>query len=146
VRAVGVRSVALSDDVFTDHFPGNPVLPGVYLVEGLAQTAGLLLWESSHHAKIAVMVSIDRARFTSFARPGDSVRLEVDIDSYDEKIARIRGVAAVDERQVAAVALTFSLQEPETVIAPIFLPYFAQAADFWLGRYPVGNDKTAKHD
>lgn len=146
VRAVGVRSVALSDDVFTEHFPGNPVLPGVYLVEGLAQTAGLLLWESSHHTRIAVMVSIDRARFTSFARPGDSVRLAVEIDSYDEKVARVRGVATVDERQVAAAALTFSLQEPESVIPPIFLPYFAQAADVWLGRYPVSSDKTAKHD
>ena len=146
VRAVGVRSVALSDDVFTEHFPGNPVLPGVYVVEGLAQTAGLLLWESSQHTRIAVMVSIDRARFTSFARPGDSVRLAVDIDSYDEKVARVRGVATVDERQVAAAALTFSMQEPESVIPPIFLPYFAQAADVWLGRYPGSADKSATHD
>jgi 3-hydroxyacyl-[acyl-carrier-protein] dehydratase len=146
VRAVGVRSVALSDDVFTEHFPGNPVLPGVYLVEGLAQTAGLLLWESSQHARIAVMVSIDRARFTSFARPGDSVRLAVDIDSYDEKVARVRGVATVDERQVAAAALTFSMQEPESVVPPMFLPYFAQAADVWLGRYAGSADKSATHE
>lgn len=138
--------MALSDDAFTDHFPGNPVLPGVYLVEGLAQTAGVLLWESSQHTRIAVMVSIDRARFTAFARPGDSVRLEVEIDSYTEKVARVRGVASVDERQVAAVALTFSLQEPESVVAPLFLPYFAHAADVWLGRYPANTDKIPTHE
>jgi 3-hydroxymyristoyl/3-hydroxydecanoyl-(acyl carrier protein) dehydratase len=112
----------------------------------LAQTAGLLLWESSQHTRIAVMVSIDRARFTSFARPGDSVRLAVDIDSFDEKVARVRGVATVDERQVAAAALTFSMQEPESVVPPIFLPYFEQAANIWLGRYPGRADKSAKHD
>ena len=146
VRAIGVRTVALSDDVFTEHFPGNPVLPGVHIVEGLAQAAGLLLWESSQHSRIAVMVSIDRARFTSFARPGDSVRLAVDIDSYDEKVARVRGVATVDERQVAAAALTFSMQEPESVIPLIYLPYWAHAADVWLGRYPANTEKSATND
>ncbi len=101
VRAVGLRAVALSDDVFTEHFPGNPVLPGVYVLEGLAQTAGVLLWESAGRARLAVLVSVDRARFTSFARPGEVVRLAVDIDSQDERAARVRGVASVGERQIA---------------------------------------------
>ena len=140
VRAVGLRAVALSDDVFTEHFPGNPVLPGVYLLEGLAQTAGVLLWETSGRARIAVMVSIERARFTSFARPSDVVRLSVEIDSYDERAARVRGVATVGEQQVAAAALTFSMQEPSRVIPPLFQPFWEQAADVWLGRYPGAAD------
>jgi 3-hydroxyacyl-[acyl-carrier-protein] dehydratase len=140
VRAVGVRAVALSDDAFTEHFPGNPVLPGVYLLEGLAQTAGLLLWETTARARIAVMVSVDRARFTAFARPGDVVTLSVEIDSHDERAARVRGVAAVGERQVAAAALTFSMQEPARVIPPLFQPFWEHAADVWLGRYPGSGD------
>ena len=136
VRAVGVRTVALSDDVFGEHFPGNPVLPGVYLIEGLAQTAGLLLWESCDHTRIAVMVSVDRARFTSFARPGDTVRLAVDLESYDDRAARVRGVATVGERQIAVAALTFSMQEPDSVVAPVFRPFWEHAVDVWLGRYP----------
>ena len=134
--ATGVRSVALSDDVFTEHFPGNPVLPGVYLLEGLAQTAGLLLWESCDHTHIAVMVSIDRAKFPSFARPGETVTLAVEIDSVDERAARVRGVASVGDRQVAMAGITFSMQETETVVPPLYRGYWEHAADVWLGRYP----------
>ncbi len=140
VRAVGVRAVSLSDDVFTDHFPGNPVLPGVYLLEGLAQTAGVLLWETSAHSRIAVMVSVDRARFPAFARPGDLVQLDVRIDSYDVKAARVRGVASVGDRQVAAAALTFSLQEATRVIPSLFLPFWESTANLWLGRGALAED------
>jgi len=134
VRAVGVRAVALGDDVFTDHFPGNPVLPGVYLVEGLAQTAGVLLWETSKHSRIAIMVSVDRARFVAFARPGDLVRFAVEIVSYDDDAARVRGTASVGERDVVVAGLTFSLQEPTRVIPPLFQPFWEHTADIWLGR------------
>jgi len=136
VGALGVRAVALSDDAFTEHFPGNPVLPGVFLLEGMAQTAGMLLWESSDRSRIAVMTSIERARFPSFARPGDTVHFAMQIDSYDDTAARVRGVASVVDRQVAMAAFTFSMQPSEAVIAPLYLPYWHQMADVWLGRYP----------
>ena len=140
VQAVGVRAVALGDDVFTDHFPGNPILPGVYLIEGLAQTAGVLLWETSKHTRIAVMVSVDRARFIAFARPGDLVRLAVEIVSYDDGAARVRGTASVGDRDVVVAGLTFSLQEPTKVIPPLFQPFWEHMADVWLGRAsPEGN-------
>jgi 3-hydroxyacyl-[acyl-carrier-protein] dehydratase len=141
VRATGVRAVSLSDDVFTEHFPGNPVLPGVYLLEGLAQTAGVLLWESSRHARIAVMVSVDRARFPAFARPGDSVQFEVEIESLEEQVARVRAAATVGERQVAAAALTFSMQHVDRVIPPAYRMYWEQVVAIWLGRYP-GEDAS----
>jgi 3-hydroxyacyl-[acyl-carrier-protein] dehydratase len=141
VRATGVRSVALSDDVFTEHFPGNPVLPGVYLLEGLAQTAGVLLWESSRHARIAVMVSVDRARFPAFARPGDSVGFEVEIETLEEQVARVRAVATVGDRQVAAAALTFSMQHADRVIPPAYRVYWEQVVAIWLGKYP-GEDPS----
>ena len=140
VRAVGVRSVSLADDVFTDHFPGNPVLPGVYVLEGLAQTAGLLLWETSARTRIALMNSVDRAKFTAFARPGDVVQLAVEVESLEEGVARVRGSATVGERQVAAARLTFTLVPPERLISPLFQPFWERAAEVWLGDYPEVRD------
>lgn len=140
-----MRSIALSDDAFTEHFPGNPVLPGVYLLEGLAQTAGILLWESCDRSRIAVMVSIERARFLSFARPGESVNLAVEIDSYDDRAARVRGVASVENRQVATAGITFSMQHPDSVIASIYRPYWEHGMEVWLGRYPGTTGSDAPH-
>jgi 3-hydroxyacyl-[acyl-carrier-protein] dehydratase len=141
VRAVGLRSVALSDDVFNEHFPGNPVLPGVYVLEGLAQTAGVLLWETTDRARIALMTSVDRARFAGFARPGEVLHLAVEIESLDEDAARVRGVATVGDRAVTTARFTFSLQHPDRLIPPLLQPFWHQAADVWLGRYPETGDE-----
>lgn len=137
VRAVGLKAVALSEDSFTDHFPGNPVLPGVHLIEGLAQTAGVLLHRTTNGERLAVMVSVDRARFLSFARPGDLLRLEVEIESLDETAARVKGTARAGERPVAAAHLTFRLVEPDTLIPNACRPFWEQAMATWRGEYPV---------
>lgn len=136
VRATGVRSVALSDDVFAEHFPGNPVLPGVYLLEGMAQTAGVLLWESSRHARLAVMERVDHAQFTAFVRPGDSVRYDIEIEMFEERVARARGTATVGDREVATATLTFSMQYVDRVIPPPYRTHWEQVVAIWLGHYP----------
>lgn len=130
-RAVGVRSVALSDDVFADHFPGNPVLPGIYVVEGLAQTAGILLWETTDRQHIAVMTTVDRARFSSFARPGDLVQLAVEVEALEQSGAIVRGEATVGSRRIATARLTFSLQDPEQVIPAPFQPFWHHMISVW---------------
>lgn len=140
-RAVGVKSVSLSEDVFVDHFPGNPVLPGVFLLEGLAQTAGVLLARTYHSERIAVMVSIERARFRSFARPGDSVRMEVEVEGSDEDVARVLGTASVVDRQVAAARFTFKLVEPGRVIPPAYRALWEQTQSTWCGEYLDIDDK-----
>ena len=94
-RAVGLKTVALNDDAFHEHFPGNPVLPGIYILEGMAQTGGVLLTRTLEDRYVALMVSIDRARFSSFARPGDVVRMAVEIESLHEPNARVLGTAPV---------------------------------------------------
>jgi 3-hydroxymyristoyl/3-hydroxydecanoyl-(acyl carrier protein) dehydratase len=96
----------------------------------------VLLWESSQRTRIAVMVSVDRARFTSFARPGDSLRLAVEIDSLEQEVARVRGTAMVGDRQVTVAAFTFSMQETARVIPPLYQPYWDQVVGTWLGEYP----------
>ncbi len=135
VRAVGVKSVALSEDVFNDHFPGNPILPGIYLLEGLAQTGGLLLERTTKGERIALMVSIERARFTAFARPGDRVQLEVEIESLDEAAARVRGSAKVSDRPICSARFTFRLVEPDRLIPPAYQPFWKQTLSVWRGDY-----------
>jgi 3-hydroxyacyl-[acyl-carrier-protein] dehydratase len=140
VRATGVKAVALTEDEFEAHFPGNPVLPGIYLLEGLAQTAGVLLHETTSGKRLALMVSVDRARFLAFARPGDQVALTVEVEALDDDLARVRGAAAVGERAIASARLTFRLVDPTALIPSGFRPFWQHAMDTWLGRYPeLGN-------
>lgn len=140
VRAVGFKSVSLSEDVLHDHFPGNPVFPGVLLLEGLAQTAGVLLADTSGGTKVAILVSIDRAKFSSFARPGEMVRFEVVIESANATSARVRCDATVLARPVAAARFTFRLFATDEVIPSEYRDYWNRVRAVWRGEYPTAGD------
>ncbi len=136
VRATGVKGVALAEPEFDAHFPGNPVLPGIYLIEGLAQTAGVLIERSVEGRRLALLVSVDRARFLAFARPGDQVRLEAELESLDDGMARARVTALVEGRTVASARLVFKLVEPGQLIPEVYQPFWRQMIETWLGHYP----------
>lgn len=136
VRATGLKAVALAEQHFDAHFPGNPVLPGVCLLEGLAQTAGVLIHQSIGGRLLAVLASIERARFPSFARPGDQVRLEAELEALDGEVARARGTAAVEGRTLASARFTFTLVPPDRLIPEVYQPFWRQMIETWLGRYP----------
>ena len=141
VRAIGLKMVALSDDVFESHFPGNPILPGVHIIEGLAQTAGVLLTESTKRERFALMASIDRARFAHFARPGDAVRFLVEIESLEEASARVRVEATVGDRAIASARITFRLLPVSKFIPEAFRPHWEQGLANWRGEYPTFDDE-----
>lgn len=134
--ARGVKCVSLSDDVFNDHFPGNPVLPGIYLLEGMAQTAGLLLERTTGGRRLALLVSMDRARFPGFARPGDSVQFDVTVESLHEEACRVRASAKVGDRTVGSAHLSFTLLPSERLIPPVYAPHWQAALATWRGEYP----------
>ena len=136
VRATGIKAVALAEDEFDSHFPGNPVLPGIYLLEGLAQTAGVLIHQSIEGRLLAVLASIERARFLSFARPGDQIRLEAELETLEGTVARALGTAKVGDRTVASARFTFTLVPPDRLIPVIYQPFWQQMIETWLGRYP----------
>src|SRR5262245_66309781 len=78
--ARGIKCVSLADDIFVDHFPGHPVMPGALILEALAQLAGVLLEatmrQRDRHDLHALLTMIDRAKFRHLVRPGDRLALE----------------------------------------------------------------------
>lgn len=138
--ARALKCVSLRDEALGEHFPGNPVLPGTFLLEALAQTAGVLLWKCTGEQYLAVMTSVDRARFLSFAHPGDSLQLDVEIEERTDSMARIRGRASRNGADVAVARMTFRLVEPGALVAAHFMPAYRQMIATWLGEYPTVNN------
>jgi 3-hydroxyacyl-[acyl-carrier-protein] dehydratase len=109
-RAVGVKCVSLSDDVFVDHFPGHPIFPGALIVEGLAQLAGVLLEETVKGAgeRHALLTIIERAKFRRMVKPGDRLEYEATVRAVREEGGQARAVARVDGEVAAEAELTFA--------------------------------------
>jgi 3-hydroxyacyl-[acyl-carrier-protein] dehydratase len=109
--ASGLKCVTLSDEILHDHFPDYPILPGVLIVEALAQLAGFVLEiESDRPKERAILAQIERAKFHAPVGPGDQLRLEVRVEQRLEAAARVQGEARLGERVVARAELTFMLK------------------------------------
>jgi len=107
-EAVATKNVALSEDFFDDHFPLKPILPGVLIIEGLAQLAGLLLEESVRHAEgrrvKALLSLVERAKFRRPVHPGDRLRYHATIASVNEMGGRCDVTAKLEDETESVVA------------------------------------------
>lgn len=113
--AEAIKNVALSEDFFDDHFPRHPVLPGVLIIEGMAQLAGLLV-EACQEARTgrrakAVLTILERTKFRHMVRPGDSLRYQAEVASLQDAGGKARVRALRDGRLVASTEMVFALQE-----------------------------------
>ncbi len=110
-----VKNVSLSEDFFADHFPRNPIMPGVLLIEGMAQLSGLVLEEGVRQdggRKVKAFMSIvEKAKFRRPVRPGDSIEYTAEVLSQNDVGGRVMVRAAVDGVQVAECRLVFVFQE-----------------------------------
>ncbi len=106
---VAVKNVSVNEPFFSGHFPGDPVMPGVLVIEGLAQAGGLLLIHdrADRDSKLLLFTAIERARFRRPVVPGDQLRYEVRVLRLRERHSKLEGRALVDG-EVAAEAVISS--------------------------------------
>ncbi|BAB07454.1 3-hydroxyacyl-ACP dehydratase FabZ [Halalkalibacterium halodurans] len=110
-RAVGIKNVTVNEDFFNGHFPDYPVMPGVLIVEALAQVgACAILNVEENKGKLAFFAGIDNCRFKEQVKPGDQLRLEVEIVRMKGPVGKGRGVASVNGKTVAETDLMFAIK------------------------------------
>lgn len=113
-RAVGIKNVTANEHFFEGHFPGNPIMPGVLIVEALAQTAGILTNVSAEKKyKGVYFMSIEKAKFRKPVVPGDQLRLEVELVRQRSTVLRFSGLAKVDDKVVAEAEFTAMITDVE---------------------------------
>ena len=109
-KAVGIKNVTMNEQFFTGHFPGRPVMPGVLIVEAMAQTAGVLLLNKKENiGKYAYFMSLDNVKFRKTVVPGDQLRLEVEVVKLRSKTGQVHTKALVDGSVVSEADLMFAL-------------------------------------
>jgi len=106
-RVVGLKNVTINEPFFQGHFPGHPIMPGVLIIEAMAQAGGVLLLTSvdDPRGKLVYFSGIDGARFRRPALPGDVLTLECEMIKHRGPIAKMRGVARVGDELVAEAEL-----------------------------------------
>jgi 3-hydroxyacyl-[acyl-carrier-protein] dehydratase len=110
-RVVGIKNVTLNEPYFAGHFPGAPVMPGVLIVEAMAQTAGVLMLASipDRESKLVFFTGIDGAKFRKPVVPGDQLRMELTVLRLRPRYIKLRGEAYVDGQLVAEAEISSSL-------------------------------------
>jgi 3-hydroxyacyl-[acyl-carrier-protein] dehydratase len=120
-RIVGIKNVTATEPFFSGHFPDFPVMPGVLIVEAMAQTAGVLVLKSipDRESKLVLLVSIERAKFRRPVVPGDQLRLEMVVLKRKHTVAKMAGRATVEGVLVAEAEVMCKLADKgETLPAP----------------------------
>ena len=111
VRAVGRKNVTFNEPYFAGHFPGNPVMPGVLIMEALAQTGAVaILSLPEHRGKTAYFAGIDKAKFKQMVRPGDTLELETTIIRSEGPVGVGEAIATVNGKLAAKAELTFAVK------------------------------------
>jgi 3-hydroxyacyl-[acyl-carrier-protein] dehydratase len=111
-RASAVKNVTLAEDCLHDRLPGYPVFPPTLMIEGMAQTAGILTGEARGFSENVILAKIRIAQFSDYARPGDQLRYDAVLDSIDERAAITSGTVYKNGTQIGRVDLIFSHIRP----------------------------------
>ena len=110
---IGIKNVTSNEPQFTGHFPGYPVMPGVLIVEAMAQVAGILVAKLAPHTRgrLMFLASVEDAKFRKPVIPGDQLRLEMKLLRLKTSIAKMQGIATVDGQIVAEATLMCKLTD-----------------------------------
>ena len=112
-RIVGIKNVTVNEPFFTGHFPDFPVMPGVLIIEAMAQVAGVLVLSQipDRHQKLVLLASVDNAKFRRPVRPGDQLRIEMKLLKKKASVAKMNGTATVDGVVVAEAEMMCKLAD-----------------------------------
>ena len=115
-RVVAMKSVTANEPQFTGHFPGRPIMPGVLMVEALAQAGAVaVLSLPEYRGKLALFAGIDDCRFRRTVLPGDTLRLEVTLEKLRGVFGRGRGVASVDGDVAVEATISFVIPRDQSI-------------------------------
>ena len=110
-RIVGIKNVTANEPFFSGHFPDYPVMPGVLILEALAQTGAIaVLGIEKNKGKIGFLAGVDKCRFKQQVKPGDQLRLEVEIIRMKGPIGKGKGIATVDGKVACEAEITFAIK------------------------------------
>ena len=131
--AEAVKNIALSEDFFDDHFPRRPIMPGVLIVEGMAQLGGLFLEEALRQKYDrdgkALLAVLERTKFRTTARPGDQLIYRVEVTSLNQAGGKVAAEALCDDRTVATTGMAFFFQEIDD---PMLQSKRAELMKIWM--------------
>ncbi len=111
---VGIKNVTINEHFFQGHFPGMPIMPGVLIIEAMAQVGGILAYKSTPSAignKLIYFMSMDKVKFRKPVRPGDQIRFHLRALRTGKKVWRMKGEAFVDDNLVAEAELTAAMRD-----------------------------------
>ena len=110
-RIVAIKNVTINEEFFLGHFPGHPVVPGVLLLEAMAQAGGILLLHDmpDRHQKLLYFTGVERARFRRPVVPGDQLRMEIDILNTRANFCRLQAKGLVDDKLAVEAVLTSAM-------------------------------------
>jgi 3-hydroxyacyl-[acyl-carrier-protein] dehydratase len=115
-RVVAMRNVTANEPQFTGHFPGRPIMPGVLLVESLAQAGAVaVLSFPANRGKLVLFAGIDACRFRRIVVPGDTLRLEITVEKLGRVSGRARAVATVDGEVAVEATLSFIMPRDQDI-------------------------------
>ena len=110
VRAVGIKNVSINEHFFQGHYPGTPIMPGVLIVEAMAQLSGVVLLKKLERTgQVAVLLSMDKVKLRKTVHPGDQLRLEAEVVRAKDRRAQVNTRAWVADELAAEAKIRFML-------------------------------------
>jgi len=114
VRAVGIKNATINEEFFQGHFPGQPIMPGVLIIEAMAQVAGILAFRSGATiGKSVYFMSIEKAKFRKPVVPGDQLKLQIQVLQHRGNVWRFSGHAMVEGKIVAEAEFAAMVSDEE---------------------------------
>lgn len=106
----GLKNVTINEEFFNGHFPGHPIMPGVLIVEGMAQCLGVLVMDGIE-GKVPYFVGVENAKFKAPIRPGDQIIYEVGVEKIKRNFVKAQGKAFVDGKVACEASFTFCITD-----------------------------------